>query len=118
MKEDLNAMICATMESLKSAGAVDNAIGAPIHLSDGSVLIPMSKISIGFATGGGDYTQRQRTPMPIQFAGGGGGGVTITPIGFLCCGPGEEPGVFKMDKEERKELFEKLLSVAAGVLKR
>ena len=101
MKEDLNAMICATMESLKSAGAVDNAIGAPIHLSDGSVLIPMSKISIGFATGGGDYTQGQRTPMP----------------GFLCCSPGEEPGVFKMDKEERKELFEKLLSVAAGVLK-
>lgn len=106
------------MESLKSAGAVDNAIGAPIRLSDGSVMIPMSKISIGFATGGGDYIQGDKTPMPLQFAGGGGGGVTITPIGFLCCCSGEEPGVFKMDKEERKELFDKLLTVAAGVLKR
>ena len=118
MKEDLNAMICATMESLKSAGAVDNAIGAPIHLSDGSVLIPMSKISIGFATGGGDYTQGQRTPMPIQFAGGGGGGVTITPIGFISCGGGDGTELFKLKKDEGKDVWEKLVGAAIGALKK
>ncbi len=118
MKEDVNAMIAATMNSLKSAGVVDNAFGSPIHLPDGSTLIPMSKISIGFATGGGDYIQGERTPAPIQFAGGGGGGVTVTPVGFLCCGPGREAEVFKMGKEERKELFDRLVDIAAGVIRR
>lgn len=118
MKDDVNAMIAATIDNLKRAGAVDNAIGRPIALSDGSVVIPMSKISIGFATGGGDYQTTDGARLPMQFAGGGGGGVTITPIGFLCCAPGEEAKVFKLKKEESKELFEKLVDIAAGVLKR
>ena len=117
MKDNINELIAVTLDNLKKAGAVDNVVGRPIPLPDGGELIPLTKISLGFATGGGDYSQRPDSAL-MQFAGGGGGGVTITPIGFISCGGGDGTELFKLKKDEGKDVWEKLVGAAIGALKK
>ena len=54
-------------------------IGQPVHTPDGVTLIPVSKLSFGFATGGSDFGKAQ----PWCFGGGAGAGVNVMPIAFL-----------------------------------
>ena len=57
-------------------------VGDPITTADGITLIPVSKVSFGFAGGGSDFSQK---PNPTQngFGGGTGAGVNITPVAFI-----------------------------------
>ena len=57
--------------------------GTPIETASGTVIIPISKVSMGFAAGGNDYANKDSAPNRNNFGGGGGTGVTINPIGFL-----------------------------------
>ncbi|MEG1942665.1 MAG: spore germination protein GerW family protein [Angelakisella sp.] len=69
----------SSMKNLKTLIDSNSVIGAPITSADGTVILPVSKVSFGFASGGGDMPSSQKE----LFGGGSGGGVTITPIGFL-----------------------------------
>ncbi len=69
-----------TIEKIKSMVQADTIIGAPITV--GSVtLIPVSKVTYGFAAGGSDFPSKQ--PNTELFGGGGGAGITIMPVAFL-----------------------------------
>lgn len=68
-----------SMKNLKTLIDSNSVIGTPITSADGTVILPVSKVSFGFASGGGDVPSSQKE----LFGGGSGGGVTITPIGFL-----------------------------------
>ena len=57
----------------------NNIVGAPITTPDGVTLIPISRVSFGFGSGGGDYGKQGQT----NFGGGGGAGVKIDPVAFL-----------------------------------
>ena len=57
--------------------------GTPIETPSGTVIIPISKVSMGFAAGGNDYANKDSSPNHNNFGGGGGTGVSINPIGFL-----------------------------------
>jgi sporulation protein YtfJ len=57
--------------------------GTPIETQAGTVIIPISKVSMGFAAGGNDYANKDSAPNRNNFGGGGGTGVSINPIGFL-----------------------------------
>ena len=79
----LKQVIAASLENLKQAVNVDNVIGKPIPLDDG-VIIPVSKVTLGYTAGGADYDGK-RNPgreMP-HFGGGAGAGMTVSPIAFL-----------------------------------
>jgi len=56
-------------------------VGEPITTADGITLIPVSKVSFGFAGGGSDYSQKQTSKS--GFGGGTGAGVSVTPVAFL-----------------------------------
>ena len=56
--------------------------GTPIETAGGTVIIPISKIFVGLATGGIDYFGK-KAPDNKNFGGGGGTGVTVAPVGFL-----------------------------------
>lgn len=76
----VNGMIENYLKNLHSLVDANTVVGEPLTLPDGIVIIPVSKVSIGFATGGSDIP----TSKPVlPFGGGGGGGVTASPIGFL-----------------------------------
>jgi sporulation protein YtfJ len=59
-------------------------MGDPINTQQGTTIIPISKISVGIATGGVDYnSKKENTPRPQNFGGGGGTGLTVSPVGFI-----------------------------------
>ena len=75
----ISEIMGVTMDKVKSMANTSTIIGDPIIFGDISV-IPVSKISYGFASGGSDFGGKQ---APKMFGGGGGAGMTITPIAFL-----------------------------------
>ena len=64
------------MEKIKEMVDVNTVVGDPITTPDGTTLIPVSKVSFGFASGGTDGTN-------LRFGAGAGAGVTISPIAFI-----------------------------------
>jgi len=84
-KTPIGDVLNISLENLKTLVDSNTVIGERI-LVDGATIIPISKVSFGFAAGGSELpTSKPSTP----FGGGSGGGVTITPIGFLCVAKGE-----------------------------
>ena len=77
----LQDMIQTSMESLRSLVDSNTIIGDPINTAAGTTIIPISKISVGYVSGGLDYNGK--APAAKQNFGGGGTGLSITPVGFL-----------------------------------
>lgn len=74
----------STMNNLKNLSDVDTVIGRPIPLPDGSMLIPISKVTIGFLIGGGEFNESQpKKAESFPYATGSGAGINVTPMGFL-----------------------------------
>ncbi len=77
-----------TLESIRSMLDANTIIGDPIETSSGTCIIPISKISVGYASGGVDYLKKDAPvnngkPVYNNFGGGGGTGITVTPVAFL-----------------------------------
>ncbi len=76
----IQGLMDTAMEKLREIVDVNTIIGDPITSPDGTVIIPVSKVSFGLGSGGSDL------PAKIQknvFGGGVGAGVSIDPIAFL-----------------------------------
>lgn len=70
-----------TMNKIKEMVDVNTIIGDPITSPDGTIIIPVSKVSYGFASGGSDFPTKNENKD--CFGGGSGAGVTIQPVAFL-----------------------------------
>ena len=80
MKETpVNKIMENTLEKMREMVDVSTIIGDPIT-TDGTTLIPVSKVSYGFTSGGTDLPSKQNAEL---FGGGGGGGISITPVAFI-----------------------------------
>ena len=73
-----------SIEKIKEMADVNAIIGEPIKLPDGTTIIPVSKVSYGFASGGSDLPSKYDKDL---FGGGAGAGVSIKPEGFLVIAP-------------------------------
>jgi len=71
-----------TLENIKDMIDVNTVIGDPVETSDGTIIIPISKLGFAFLSGGGDVLGNNEDTSK-SFAGGSGAGVTVNPIGFL-----------------------------------
>ena len=86
MKEQSAAGILeTTIEKVKNLVSVSTIIGDPMQI-EGMTIIPVSKVTYGFASGGSDFPSKTNQEI---FGGGGGAGVTITPVAFLVISDGE-----------------------------
>ncbi len=80
----ISDVIATSLENLRSMVDANTVIGIPINTESGTTIIPISKISMGFASGGLDYNgKEQNGAKQPNFGGGGGTGLSITPVGFL-----------------------------------
>ncbi len=87
-KHPIQGVMETSMQNLRSMVDANTIIGEPIKTADGTTLIPVSKISFGFASGGSDFsTKKENAEQPYCFGGGSGAGVNITPISFLVVSP-------------------------------
>ena len=78
MSQTLPNMLENTIKKIREMVDVNSVIGNPITTPDGTTIIPVSKVSVGFGGGGSDFTKNTEA-----FGGGAGGGVSVTPICFL-----------------------------------
>lgn len=83
MSHKLPGMLESTIAKMKEMVDVNSVIGDPITTVDGVTIIPISKISVGFAGGGSDYVSKNVNKQDNPFGGGVGGGMNVTPIAFL-----------------------------------
>ncbi|MBE6891510.1 MAG: sporulation protein YtfJ [Ruminococcaceae bacterium] len=87
-KHPIQGVMETSMQNLRNMVDANTIIGEPIKTADGTTLIPVSKISFGFASGGSDFsTKKENAEQPYCFGGGSGAGVNITPISFLVVSP-------------------------------
>jgi len=78
----IDKVISTTMDNLKEMIDVNTIIGNPVSAGENVVVIPVSKVAFGFASGGSEYISGNATEVNA-FGGGAGGGVTINPVAFL-----------------------------------
>nr|MDD6335916.1 GerW family sporulation protein [bacterium] len=85
-------ILSSTLENIRRMIDVNTIVGSPISAPDGTVVLPVSKVSFGFVAGGGEYgNPPQKSTLTAEenrppFAGGTGAGVTIQPVAFLVAG--------------------------------
>ena len=76
-------IIRSSLDSIRSMVDANTVVGEPIVTDSGTTIIPISKISVGIASGGIDYNDKNERPKPQNFGGGGGTGLSVSPAGFL-----------------------------------
>ena len=87
MKEQSASGILGTaIDKIRDLVDVSTIVGEPVFSGEGITIIPVSKVTYGFASGGSDFPSKNNTQL---FGGGGGAGVTINPVAFLILKNGE-----------------------------
>lgn len=130
MAHPLENIMQSTMEQLKQLVEVDTVVGKPVHVSEHTCVIPVSRASLGFVTGGGEYGVRSPVlesgasldngNRPFPFAGTMAAGVSLKPMAFLAV---TEEGVRLMPVAERDPyariaaLLPDLLREAVGLIR-
>lgn len=94
----IQGLMTTAMESIKDMVDVNTIVGDAVQAPDGTVIIPISRVSFGFAAGGGEYNsccikeeeeeeaESKKTGNKYPFAGGSGAGVSISPVAFMVVG--------------------------------
>lgn len=113
MEHPIGNLMNTTMEKIKEMIDVNTIIGEPITSPDGTLIIPVSKVSYGFASGGSDLPTKKENKD--CFGGGSGAGVTIQPVAFLTVYQGDVRLV-SVDQEEGTA--DKLVNMIPDVLKK
>lgn len=113
MEHPIGSLMDTTMEKIKEMIDVNTIIGEPITSPDGTLIIPVSKVSYGFAAGGSDLPTKKENKD--CFGGGSGAGVTIQPVAFLTVYQGDVRLV-SVDQEEGTA--DKLVNMIPDVLKK
>ena len=84
MNHPLSDMMTNTMSKIKDMIDVNTVVGSPITTPDGVTIIPVTKVSIGYGSGGSDFaTKNYPATRDNSFGGGAGAGIKITPVAFL-----------------------------------
>lgn len=111
----IEGMMDTTLEKIRQMVDVNSIIGDPITSPDGTTIVPISKITYGFASGGSDLPTKSQSDKQF-FGGATGAGVTINPVAFLTISGSDvkllrvDPGNTSVDRiiEQVPELIDKI----------
>ncbi len=97
----LGEIISTSLAEIKKVVEANTIIGEPISTPSGTVIIPVSKVTLGFASGGVDFGDKQAEDnskkKSLTFSGGGGTGVSVTPVSFLVVGADGKVNMLNVD---------------------
>jgi len=111
----IQSLMKTAMESIKGMVDVNTIVGDAVETSDGTVIIPISRVTFGFAAGGGDFEfeEAEQKDSGHPFGGGSGAGVSVKPAGFLVCSPSS--GIRFMPVEGNV-LYDRIIDMVPQVL--
>jgi sporulation protein YtfJ len=117
----IQGLMKTAMENIKEMVDVNTIIGDPVETPDGTILIPVSRVSFGFAAGGSEFEGGEEEEKKskngegggsLPFGGGSGGGVTVQPVGFLIVG---HNGV-RMLPVDKNAMLDRLMDLAPQLI--
>lgn len=112
-KSRIEDLINSSISKIKSLSDSNTIIGDQIKMFDGSVVVPVSKVSVGFVTGGSEFSTAKKT-QSLPMGGASGGGVSVTPIGFIVQSGSE----IKFVDITVKNTYDTFLNIADKVLQK
>ena len=101
-----------TMSGLKSMTEVDSIVGKAFVTPSGASIIPISKVSFGFVSGGGEYSAQSASESAFPFAAGSASGVTVKPVAFLV----SEKESLRLLSAENRTTVDKLIEMAPQLI--
>ncbi len=112
MDQKIPTLLKVSLENLRNMIDVDTIIGKSIIHED-ITIIPVSKVKMGFLSGGSDFSSNNENP---PFGGGAGGTMSLTPVAFLVCTKGDVR-MIKVDDESNvlDKLIERIPSLLEHV---
>ncbi len=118
----LQGVMETAMTNIKDMVDVNTIIGEPINCADGTVIVPVSKVGFGFASGGSDFaTKAHQSPNKpdgnLCFGGGSGAGITINPIAFLVVSPKNGVSLLPIDQPSYSA-FDKIIDSVPGLIEK
>ena len=115
-EKKIESLIDVSLDKIRGLIDVNCVIGNAISMPDGSQIIPISKVSVGFVSGGGEYNDlnAKRNSADFPMAGGTGGGFTVSPIGFFVL----ENNKFKLIRADKSSAYMGLIKNATDVMKK
>ena len=96
----VNGLMGTAIEKIRNMIDVNTIIGDPISTPEGATIIPVSKVSFGFASGGSDLPSKQPKNL---FGGAAGAGVSVQPLAFICVSPNGDVKLLQMSVNASKE---------------
>ena len=110
----IQGLMRTAMQSLQKMVDVNTVVGDAVETKDGTVIVPVSQVSFGFAAGGGEYgvARRSATDATIPFGGGSGAGVTVKPVAFLVV----QQGAVRLLPVDQQASIERLLDLAPEII--
>ncbi|HHX10718.1 MAG TPA: sporulation protein YtfJ [Firmicutes bacterium] len=130
MGHPIENLMKTTMESLKAMVDVNTVVGEAVETKDGTVIVPVSRVTFGFVAGGGDEAsmdqgEAYQTSQTLKgqdsgmgnegnlpFTGGSGAGVSVKPVGFLVVGAGK----VRFLPVDSRAVYDRLLEAAPDLL--
>lgn len=112
--ETINNLIDGAMEKIKTIVDSSTVIGDKVEAGDGTTIIPISKVAVGYVVGGGEYADlsSRRVANHFPMAGGSSGGMSVTPVGFLV----ESKGEVSFINVENKSMYQTILNMFNSLL--
>ena len=111
-KKPIQDLMGITMEKMREMVDVQTIIGDPIVVSEKVTIVPVSKVSYGFASGGSDLPVKSN---PKDLFGGAGAGVSIQPVAFLVV---QEDGVRLLQMDEGSDALSSAIRSVPEVVDR
>lgn len=112
----IEEVMTSAMKNLRTLVDVDIVVGKAIETNSSMTIIPLTKVTLGFVSGGGEYNTELRDlkkDLQYPFSGGSGGGMSLKPIGFLVV----DDKKVDLIKIETTSAIEKLIEAVPEVAK-
>jgi len=114
----ISSLMQETMAKIKEMVDVNTIIGKPIVTADGTTVVPVSKVTFGFASGGSEFSSRKASQdTPPSFGGGGGAGVTVAPVCFLIIGKDGSANILGVNAQASNTV-DRLVEMIPGAINR
>ena len=115
MENKIEDLLSDAMDKVRNMIDSDIVVGKTIHGDGGLMVLPLTKVTVGFVSGGGEYSSNNvpTKSMEYPFSGGLGGGINIKPIGFLVI-DGKCVNIINI---ETKSAIEKLIEAVPEITK-
>lgn len=112
--DTINDLISSSMDKIKTIVDSSTIVGDKVETEDGTTIIPISKVTVGYVVGGGEYADlsSRRVANHFPMAGGSSGGMSVTPVGFLI----ERDGEITFINVENKSLYQTVLNMFNAIL--